>query len=479
MSFYNRDRERAAIEQRLSSSRAELVIVYGRRGSGKSELLLRAIGDRHAVYYQATAEVLAHQLVDLRDAVQQVAGENGIFGSFTTLGEALAAIGAFAHTISDQAFVLVIDEFPYLADVDRGTETVFQRWWDRIYNDTPNLKVFLAGSHVSWMREHTLSEHGPLQNRRTGQIEVLPLDYRHAAEFYPHFSLEEKISAYGIWGGLPGFLREIDPSRGLWENVDAGLLDPSARLFEEPDWLRFTDLRADSLYTSLIRAIAMGQHTPSDLARETGRKSAADVFSPLGRLVDLGILMRRQALHVRKESRPQTRYELNDQFLAFWYRFIDRRRSMLRRGFRDIALVQIQADFDQYIGQSVFENVCREWMWTAAARGYVPPTLTFSDVGGWWSGRREEQDEIDVVAIANDEGVVFGECKWSNAPMDLRDLGGIRGAIEASRRDLRPIMHPWRCLFSKSGFHPDLVAEAKDPENRIVLVGLEDLYGLP
>lgn len=35
--FYNRDRERAALHQAIQSSRAELLILYGRRGVGKRE----------------------------------------------------------------------------------------------------------------------------------------------------------------------------------------------------------------------------------------------------------------------------------------------------------------------------------------------------------------------------------------------------------------------------------------------------------
>ena len=37
--FYNRDRERRSLKEALRSSRAELFILYGRRGVGKSALL--------------------------------------------------------------------------------------------------------------------------------------------------------------------------------------------------------------------------------------------------------------------------------------------------------------------------------------------------------------------------------------------------------------------------------------------------------
>jgi hypothetical protein len=479
MAFFNRALELNTIKRSLSSTQAELVIVYGRRGSGKSELLIQAIMDHRALYYQATTELLPQQLADLTDELRRVAGQQEVtvVGHLASLGDLFAAMTTLAQSVPQHPFIVVIDEFPYLAEADPATETVMQKWWDSMYRATPNLKVFLAGSHVSWMREHTLSEHGPLQNRRTRQIEVSPLDYRHAAEFYPDWSSQDKIRAYAIWGGLPGYVHEINPALGLWDNVSQTLLDPNARLFAEPDWLRFTDLRADRLYTSLVRAMAMGKSTPGDIAKEVGRHSAADIFDPLNRLVDLGIVARVNALITRRERRSGSQYHIADPFLAFWYRFIDSRRSMLRRGQANIALAQIKAELDDYIGRYVFEDICREWIWTGIQCELLPSDLDIANVGCWWGGTKSEQDEIDVVALSSfREAVVFGECKWSNSCMDMRNLGGLRHAIEMSQKDLHPIMSPWRLCFSRSGFHPDLVAEASHPENRMILIDPDRLY---
>lgn len=95
--------------------------------------------------------------------------------------------------------MLVIDELPYLAQAEPATLTILQRWWDRVRKDrATNLKVFLLGSLVSWMEEHTLSERGPIHHRRTGQIRLDPLSYADAALFYPRYAPEERVAAYAI-----------------------------------------------------------------------------------------------------------------------------------------------------------------------------------------------------------------------------------------------------------------------------------------
>jgi len=477
--FVNREAELAGVERALESSRAEMIVVYGRRGAGKSELLVRAVAGRGGFFYQATAEVIDQQLADLSAELRRSTGT--VLGEFASSGAFFDALAGIAQTYGDRPFPVVLDEFPYLAQAEQGFDTLVQRWWDRWHRLAPQLKLFLAGSHVSWMKEHTLAEHGPLQNRRTGQIEVLPLSYRHAASFYPQLTGFDRVRAYGVWGGLPGYLRELPSGLGLRDLVLHTMLLPEARLFSEPDWLRFTDLRADRIYTSVVRAVAMGASRPSDIARAVGRGSAAEIVPQLNRLIELGIVDRVAALAAHDAGRASVRYEISDPFLGFWYRFVDPRRGAIRR-VRTVEAAadlgrEIEAEIDEYVARYVFERVCREWVWDAAARRLMPEGLRIAEVGTWWSGRDTAPDEIDVVALSpTREGVLYGECKWSAAPMDMRDLGGLRAAIAAAARDIPPVDRPWRVLFSRSGFHPALQAEAAVSENRILLVDVDQLY---
>src|SRR5256885_784690 len=115
MAFYNRASELDTIKRSLSSAQAELVIVYGRRGSGKSELLIQAITNRHALYYQATTELLPQQLADLTNELRHVADQQEVtvIGHLASLGDVFAAITTLAQSTPQQPFIVVIDEFPY------------------------------------------------------------------------------------------------------------------------------------------------------------------------------------------------------------------------------------------------------------------------------------------------------------------------------------------------------------------------------
>jgi len=276
---------------------------------------------------------------------------------------------------------------------------------------------------------------------------------------------------------MPSYLEELRPERGLWENVRDGILRPGARLADEPAWLRFADLRNDALYASALRAIALGDHRPSQIARAIGKARADDIAFHLERLCALRLVQRTVPIHQVQQSRSrQALYLLADHYVAFWYRFVDRLRHLLGTRQYAQALQRIQASFDQYVSVHPYEDVCRQFLWRALAAGRLPPSLSFDSVGSWWAGAETAQDELDVVAMREGRAWLIGECKWSAQPVGRRELEGLSAALRKAARDLNPIDRPWRALFSRAGFGQELLAIATDPAERVLLFAPEDLY---
>lgn len=455
-----------------------MVVVYGRRGVGKSALLAEALrGSRH-FFYQASTRMLPQQLEDLTEAVRAFATQDFVVGVLPSIDSALDAIAQIAARMAPEPAVVVFDELPYLALAEPAISSVLQRWWDRVRQQGPaNLKVFLLGSLMSWMEEQTLSVRGPLHNRRTGQIRVEPLGYADSALFYPGYEPVDRVAAYAVWGGMPTYLSEIDPQSDLWSNVRESILVRSGRLAEEPVWLRFADLRSDAVYESILRAVATGSRRPGKIAVAIGRDKADEVMYHLDRLCDLHLLERVVPIHERRTVRSKNSlYRLADHYVAFWYRFVDRLRHLLAMGLYDQAVEAIRRSFDHYVSEQAFEDLCRQYLWRAYATGRLPPDLTFDDIGAWWKSQNGDMDQIDLVATKDDKAVLVGECKWSSQPCGSRELEGLRAALRRAAEDLAPVDRPWRALFSRSGFTSDIVALAADPAERLLLASPAELY---
>ena len=71
MAFYNRTDELARLKTALRRKRRQLIVVYGRRRTGKSTLLRRLLGPRD-VYFQASQTTSAYQMERFVEVVADI-----------------------------------------------------------------------------------------------------------------------------------------------------------------------------------------------------------------------------------------------------------------------------------------------------------------------------------------------------------------------------------------------------------------------
>jgi uncharacterized protein len=496
--FYNRTRERHSLQQALLSKRAEMFILYGRRGVGKSALLRQVLEDQGVgyLYYRAVRRTLPIQLEALTEAFRAAFPQVFLpqpFASTSVFLDSLVYEAQRRELANDAAPVcVVIDELPYLADVDPGFLTVLQHWWDD-NKRRPNLKIFLAGSYLSFMERQVLDERAPLYNRRTGAMKVEPLDYSEAALFFPEYSPEDKFTAYAVLGGMPSYLEQFDPARSLKENVLATVLRPNTYLAQEPDWLLLEDLRRDVIYGSILRAMAHGERKPSDIARAIGKDSAQDISQQLMMLQELGLVVREVPVTEKRQTRSRNSlYYVADHYLNFWYRFVDPARSLVAQELgKQVWERSIAPRLAEHVSKPAFEWACRDYLWRMMRLGTLPNGLHFSDVGTWWGGTASAQRsprseplattgaagdvEIDVLALDESNSVTAaGSCKWTNAQMGLSELDALRRDLARAGLEREGQFY---FLFSRSGFNDPLVEYVKSQkESPVLLVDLPTLY---
>lgn len=219
--LFDRDAEWGTLAGLWQKPRPDLVFVAGRRRVGKSFLLTRFAEQVGGIYYQATRRTEAEQLAGLTRIIGERFGDSALqrgiaFPSWEDL------FGYVRDRAAGQPFLLVLDEFPYLAETAPALPSVIQSLWDHDWRGT-QLKLVLSGSYITAMNrlEHVDQ---PLYGRRTAKLLVSPFGFADAARFVPNFELRDQLVAYGVFGNLPGNLALLDPSRTLGENVAETLL---------------------------------------------------------------------------------------------------------------------------------------------------------------------------------------------------------------------------------------------------------------
>lgn len=156
---------------------------------------------------------------------------------------------------ADQKTVLIIDEFPFMAGPNPSIKSILQHEIDHHWKNQ-NIFLILCGSSVSFMINDIMGYESPLYGRATFSMEVLPFDYLDSAKFFPDYSLEDKLIAYGILGGIPCYLSAFSGERSLQENIEREILRNGALLNDEPMMLLKMELREPNVYNSILDDIS-------------------------------------------------------------------------------------------------------------------------------------------------------------------------------------------------------------------------------
>jgi hypothetical protein len=464
--FVNREEELNLLERAYRSGRAELLVLYGRRRVGKTELLRTFCQGKEHVFFVADLNN-EKELLDLfsRRLWESQPGrvpEGVIFPSWET---AIQFVGTLAK---DQRLVLVLDEFPYMAQASLALPSILQRLWDSALKDT-RILLILCGSYVGFMEKEVLAYRSPLYGRRTGQCLLEPLSYLALAAFFPRYSPREWIQTYAVLGGMPAYWLEFDAQVATEENIRTHILRKGALLYEEARFLLMEELREPRNYFAILRAIAHGRTKLNEIVQDSGVGERNVVSRYVDILRELKLVEREVPVTERRPDRSRRgTYQLTDHYLRFWFRFVHPNRSLIEEGFAEEVLEKRVLPFlSEFIGP-IFERVAIEYLQQQARQGAF--SFTPERIGRWW----DAGSEIDVVAFsaANRQAIV-AECKWTNQPVKDEVLASLKSRAAAlAKREGWTISRYF--IFAKSGVRKELQNRAVTEE--VSLVSLGDLF---
>ena len=456
--FVNRESEIQSLLERMTPNKAELVIVYGRRRIGKTELLRKAFAKARAIYFVADLGADQDQRRRFSEVVH-LSYPNPLLQAETPPG--WDSLLRYIITLAEKdRIVLIVDEFPYLCSSDPALPSVLQRIWDEVGKDS-KLYLILCGSLISFMEREVLGHKSPLYGRRTGQVLVHPLLSRTLKDFFPGYSPEQRITAYAILGGVPAYLVQFSDKVSIRQNIEKQILKPTAFLHDEVRFILMEELRDPKHYLSILQSVAFGNTRMNDIVQRTGIERGP-VSKYLSVLQDLRLIERETPVtekHPEKSRRGI--YRLSDNFFRFWFRFVLPFKSRLvEGGERKVTEDEIFPHLDNFIGQ-VFDKICVEILQYLVEEKKIK--LSYDRAGRWWNGN----EEIDLVAVGGHGPVFVAECKWSKKPIGIDILKELRRkASLISSEDPGKSLHLG--LFSQSGFTKEIETLGRKGEVELI-----------
>jgi len=460
MVFVDRHQELEILGSHLDRPGASLFVLYGRRRVGKTALLRRAIADRpNVAYHVGTRSTPVEEFARL-SATLADRWHNPLLAA-QPLGS-ISAFCAFLESCSRTNAIIVLDEFPYLAETDSSLPGSLQALWDRSLSDGA-LKIVVCGSSITMMESTFFAAHAPLFGRRTGQMQLGPLPTRAVAELFPNRAPAEIVEIVALFGAIPGYLQRLTPELSPADNIRRNLVVPGEPLYEEVPFLLREELREPRVYAAILSVIAGGARKFGEISSKVGLDKA-NLTRYLSILASLGLVEREVPVtEVRPDKSRKGLYRVADPFVSTWYALVHPLRDRIEAGEGETLWRDVATRIEQCLPHAV-EPVVRD-LFLETCSDRIPFEVAYR--GRHWSNVAE-YDAVYLDAERRRAFVV--ETKWGKNPVPASTLDELRRTVAAD-----PSLAGFECtcaVLSRAGF-----AGAIAGADRPYLVSANELVG--
>lgn len=234
----------------------------------------------------------------------------------------------------------------------------------------------------------------PLFGRADAMMKLMPFTTTVLKEimrdYKPDYTSDELLALYTYTGGIPKYVELLIDNKALSIpkmikyicQSDSPFIDEGRNLLIQEFGKKYGN------YFSILDAISSGMNTQSQIETFMGEKSIGGQLSKLETVYEV---IKKQRPIFSKEGSQTVRYEVSDHFLRFWFRYIERNRSLIELGnYSGLALL-INDDYPTYSGKTLefyFKQKLQE-------------SFKYRAIGSWWEPKGD-QNEIDIVAVTLD-----------------------------------------------------------------------------
>ena len=399
MKFYDREKELKVLQESWMQTmeHGRLTIITGRRRIGKTTLLSRSATNQTLLYLYVSKDNERVLTRKFQEEAEKTLGIK-VYGEMETFSR------FFEHLLrygQDNHFTLVFDEFQNFVRVNPAIPGHIQNLWDQ-YHDTTRINMIACGSIYSMMHRIFDNEDEPLYGRLDCRLNLLPFRIEVIKlilhDYNPRYAPEDLLCLYMLTGGVAKYVAWLMDAKATTKSkMLKWVTQIGSPYLSEGSELIMSEFGRDyTNYLSILQMIASGMATQNEIDGALGKNTGAY----LEKLeTDYSYISRKQSMFSKPNSR-NTRWQLDDCFLRFWFRFIVPNQALVETERNDMLYEIVERGYEQYSGMVLEQYFRQKWM----------EEERVTCVGNFWD--RKGANEIDLIALNDiDKTAVVAEIK--------------------------------------------------------------------
>lgn len=410
--FIGREKELQALTAELANRKKKTaVLIYGKRRVGKSTLIMEASKsfDGVVINHLCVASTFEGNL----DLIYKSVCDGLSLPKMQF--ESLFGMMDYLKTL-EKKILLIIDEYPYLKQTRKKNEvdSYIQAVIDRLPG---NVKLILCGSYITIMKE-LLMEDNPLFGRFSLIQHIHDFNYYEASKFYPDLSVRDKAAFYGVFGGCPYVLENLDTDKSVKDNVIRLLLPETGLIRSHIENVMLKEIQK-SFDVRILEALGNGKKKYTEIRDRIGSSETGLLDKQLKILLDMETIRKTEPINRRNDRKKQF-YEITDNLMRFYFSFIFGSTGTISRiGEDQYYSRKIESVLGQFVSRRL-EGITLQYFHRMAVLGKY---ADIEDFGSYWydDPAARTNGEFDCVLKRTGEIYDFYECKYFDRPMTLEE----------------------------------------------------------
>ncbi len=456
--FLGRDYELEYLEEISQRKQSSILVVFGRRRVGKTELLEQFFYNRNILKFEGIegspqSKQIANALEQLSIYTQDPNHAKLKFKTWTEFFRLLSSL------CQKGKWTIYFEEIQWLASYKTNFIAELKYLWDNEFRHNKELILILCGSSPSFIVNKILHSKA-LYNRSQYQLCVEPFNLLETKLFLKNKSNSEVMDAYLSIGGIPEYLKLI---KGSSSSVFLSLCKNSFRqngfFVNEFERIFTSSLAGSKYYQKIIEYLAKKRFASrEDIAQHLNISPGGTISNILEDLAICNFIEKYTPYNL-KENSTLVRYTISDEYLQFFYAFIKPKLKRINSG--DFNHNPSQAlktsDYAKWLGYS-FERLCRK------KHNLIAKILGFNMInyryGAYFSKGSINLDpgyQIDLVFDRDDKVLTVCEIKYSANPIDTSIIQSFEKKLQFLPKDKKSIH---KVLISANGISPSLEHQA-------------------
>lgn len=418
--FIGREFELSRLIEIQKSKSASIIVAYGRRRVGKTELLEQSFRNRHVIKFEGIeGKNEQAQREWVLKLLFQYTKDNSL--EHMKVNTWIDVFELIADFVAQGEWTLYFEEVQWLANYNAEFISELKYVWDNKLRFNDQLILILCGSAPSFIINKVLKSKA-LYNRSQFEFPVRELNLIETKQFLKKKDNREVLLAYLAVGGIPEYLKRFTNEQSVFVTLCKESFIQGGFFAHEYQRIFTSSLSENKFYKDIIELLSKKHHaTREEIVKYTGLKSGGSLTNLLNDLELCGFITKYVPFNL-KENSLLSRYMISDNYLQYYFKFIKELSSKIDNGdFNKKPLDALNIEsFNKWLGFA-FERFCRKY------HRIIAEILGFSGVeyqsGAYFSRTADKENpgyQIDLVFERKDHVLSVCEIKYHEAEINTK-----------------------------------------------------------